>query len=187
MGPQGPDPIRRVLTFVTEPMEEDLEVTGPAILELYAASTATDTDFVVRIADQFPQSDDDRKAGLQPNSVNLSKAWLRASHREKDEARSTPHRPFYTHADPRPIEPGRIYCYEIEVMPFSNVFRKGHRIRLEIVNGDSMLTDSIFTHQYLWYKIGTDSFHHDAGHPSRLWLPVVPGTQTNDAREPGTP
>ena len=76
---------------------------------------------------------------------------------------------------------------EIEAMPFANVFRKGHRIRLEIVNGDSMLTDSIFTHRYLWYKIGTDSFHHDAGHPSRLWLPVVPGAATTDAREPGTP
>ena len=98
----------------------------------------------------------------------------------------TPHRPFYTHTDPQPIEPGRIYRYEIEAMPFSNVFRKGHRVRLEIVNGDSMLTDSLFSHQYLWYKIGTDSFHHDAAHPSRLWLPVVPGAATGDGREPGT-
>ncbi len=59
-------------------------------------------------------------------------------------------------------------------MPFSNVFKKGHRIRLEIVNGDSMLTDAFFTHQYLWYKVGTDTFHHSAGHASRLLLPVVP-------------
>ena len=174
MGPRGPDPIRRVLTFVTDPLEEDLEVTGPAILELHASSTATDTDFVVRIADQHPQSEEDRKAGLQPASVNVSKGWLRASHRDKDEARSAPHRPIYTHADPQPIEPGRIYRFEVEVMPFSNLFRKGHRIRLEIVNGDSPLTDSIFTHQYLWYKVGTDTLHHDAEHPSRLWLPVVP-------------
>ena len=177
MGPRGPDPIRRVLTFVTDPLDEDLEVTGPAILELYASSTATDTDFVVRIADQHPQSEEDRAAGLQPASVNVSKGWLRASHRDKDAARSTPHRPIYTHADPQPIEPGRVYRYEIEAMPFSNLFRKGHRIRLEIVNGDSPLTDSIFTHQYLWYKVGTDTFHHDAERPSRLWLPVVPASQ----------
>ena len=173
MGPRGPDPVRRVLTFVTDPLEEDVEVTGPAMLELHAASTATDTDFVVRIADQFPQSAEDREAGLQPHAVNVSKGWLRASHRERDEARSTPHRPFHTHADPQPIEPGRLYRYEIEVMPFSNLFRKGHRIRLEIVNGDSPLTDSLFTHQYLWYKVGTDTIRHDAAHPSRLWLPVV--------------
>ena len=107
-------------------------------------------------------------------SVNVSKGWLRASHREKDEARSAPHRPIYSHTNPQSIEPGRVYRYEIEVMPFSNLFRKSHSIRLEVVNGDSPLTDSIFTHQYLWYKIGTDTFHHDAERPSRLWLPVVP-------------
>ena len=147
IGPQGPDPVRRVLTFTTDPMGEDLEVTGPVILEFHAESSATDTDFVVKIADQYPQSAADRKAGLQPMAVNVSKGWLRASHRGKDEARSTAHRPHYSHTDPQPITPGEIYCYEIEVMPFSNVFKKGHRIRLEIVNGDSMLTDSLFTNQ----------------------------------------
>ena len=174
MGPQGPDPIRRVLTFATPPMKEDMEVTGPIVLELYVESTTTDTDFIVKLADQYPQSADDRKAGLQPMSVNISKGWLRASHREKDEKRSTPHRPHYTHANPQPIEPGRIYKYEIEVMPFSNLFKKGHRLRLEITNCDSMLTDSLFTHQYLWYKVGTDTIHHSAKYPSRLLLPVVP-------------
>ena len=174
MGPQGPDPIRRVLTFTTDPLEQDIEVTGPVVLELRASSTATDTDFIVKLSDQFPQSDKDRTAGLQPQSVVVSKGWLRASHREKDEVRSTPLRPFYTHTNPQPIEPGEIYTYEIEVMPFSNVFKAGHRIRLEIVNGDSPLTDAIFTHQYIYYKVGTDTIEHNAVHPSRLLLPVVP-------------
>ena len=174
MGPRGPDPIARVLTFTTDALENDLEVTGPVVLELHASSTATDTDFIVKLSDQFPQSDEDRAKGLQPQSVVVSKGWLRASHREKDEARSTPLRPFYTHANPRPIEPGEVYVYEIEVMPFSNVFKAGHRIRLEIVNGDSPLTDAIFTHQYLYYKVGTDTIEHNTAHPSRLLLPVVP-------------
>ena len=143
-------------------------------MELHASSTATDTDFFVKLSDQLPQSDDDRAADLQPQSVVVSKGWLRASHREKDEARSTALRPFYTHANPQPIEPGLVYIYEIEVMPFSNVFKAGHRIRLEIVNGDSPLTDAIFTHQYLYYKVGTDTIEHNATHPSRLLLPVVP-------------
>ena len=149
-------------------------MTGPVVLELHASSTATDTDFIVKLSDQLPQSDDDREAGLQPQSVVVSKGWLRASHREKDDARSTPLRPFHTHANPQPIEPGAVYAYEIEVMPFSNVFKAGHRIRLEIVNGDSPLTDAIFTHQYLYYKVGTDTIEHNAVHPSRLMLPVVP-------------
>jgi len=174
MGPEGPDPVRGVLTFTTLPLESDLEVTGQVVLELYVASTTTDTDFVVKIADRFPQSQEERDADRQPAFVNVSKGWLRASHREKDENRSTPHRPFYTHGNPQPIIADKIYKYEIEVMPFSNVFKKGHRIRLEITNGDSLLTDSFFTHQYLWYKVGTDTIHHREKYPSRLMLPVIP-------------
>ena len=85
MGPQGPDPIRRVLTFTSPPFEEDVEITGPAVLELYLSSSNTDTDVFVRVADQIPQSADERAKGLQPKSVTISKGWLRASHREKDE------------------------------------------------------------------------------------------------------
>jgi predicted acyl esterase len=104
----------------------------------------------------------------------VSKGWLRASHREKDDKNSTKQRPFYTHVNPQPIVPGEIYSYEIEVMPCAYRFKEGHRIRLEIVNGDSPLTDAIFTHQYLYYKVGSDTFWHNAKHVSRLLLPVVP-------------
>jgi hypothetical protein len=174
MGPQGPDPIRRVLTFTTPPLKQDTEVTGPIVLELYISSTATDADFIVKLADQMPQSAKDRKAGLQPASVNVSKGWMRASHREKDERRSTRHRPFYTHNSPQPIVPGEVYKLDIEVMPCAYVFKAGHRIRLEIVNGDSPMTDAIFTHQYLYYKVGTDTIHHNEKYPSRIHLPVIP-------------
>jgi len=174
MGPHGPDPIRRVLTFTTAPLAEALEVIGQVVLELHVASTNTDTDFFVRIADQSPQTPADRAEGRQPASVMVSKGWLRASHREKDAAKSTPHRPVYTHANPQPIEPGRIYKYEIELMPCAYLFKAGHRIRLEIVNGDTALTETpFFVHQYNWYKVGTDTIHHDAAHPSRLLLPVA--------------
>lgn len=173
MTPQGPDPIRRVLTFTTPPLEQDMEVTGPIVLELYISSTATDADFIVKLADQMPQSSEDRKAGLQPASVNVSKGWMRASHRQKDEQRSTKHRPFYTHTSPQPIVPGDIYKLDIEVMPCAYVFKAGHRIRLEIANMDSPLTDAIFTHQYLYYKVGTDTIHHSAKYPSRIHLPLI--------------
>ena len=93
---------------------------------------------------------------------------------EKDEKRSTKLRPFYSHANPQPIVPGEVLLYEIEVMPCAHRFKAGHRIRLEIVNGDSPLTDSLFTHQYLYYKVGSDTIWHNAKRPSRLLLPVVP-------------
>jgi putative CocE/NonD family hydrolase len=175
MGPHGPDPVRRVLTFTTAPLAEDLEVIGPVMLELQVASTNTDTDFFVRVADQFPQPADERAQGRQPASVVVTKGWLRASHREKDDAKSRPNRPWYTHANPQPIEPGKIYKYEIELMPCAYLFKQGHRIRLEIVNGDSALTETpFFVHQYQWYKVGVDTIHHDAAHPSRLLLPLAP-------------
>ena len=173
-GPQGPDPVRNCVTFTTEPLKKDMEIAGPIILELQASSTNTDTDFIVKLSDQHPQSKKEREAGLQPASAVVSKGWLRASHREKDKKNSTKLRPIYTHSNPQPIEPGEIYTYEIEVMPCAYRFKKGHRVRLEILNGDSPLTDSLFTHQYLYYKVGSDTFWHNAKNASCLKLPVVP-------------
>lgn len=174
MGPQGPDPVGRILTFTSASFADDVEVTGPVVLELYLSSTNVDTDIFVKLSDQAPQTDEDRRKGLQPQFTVVGKGWLRASHREKDEALSTPTRPFYKHQKPQPLTPGEIVKLEVEVLPFSNVFKKGHRLRLEIANGDSPLTDSIFTHQYSWFKVGQDRIHHDAEHASRLVLPVVP-------------
>lgn len=173
-GPDGrPDPVRRVLTFSTAPLSDDIEVTGPILLKLFASSDQIDTRFIVKLADQHPQEEAARAKGIQPAFTNTSKGWLKASHREKDPQRSTALRPFYTHRTPQPLTPGEIYEFDIEVLPVSYVFRKGHRIRLEIANGDSPLTDAVFTHPYHPTLIGSDTIHHDAAHPSRLLLPVI--------------
>ena len=173
-GPDGrPDPVRRVLTFTSAPLAHDLEVTGPIILRLFASSDQIDTRFIVKLADQHPQDDAARAKGVQPAFTNVSKGWLKASHREKDEARSTALRPFYTHANPQPLNPGEIYQFDIEVLPCAYVFKQGHRIRLEIANGDSALTDAVFTHPYHPTLIGSDTIYHDAAHASCILLPVV--------------
>ena len=88
-------------------------------------------------------------------------------------AGSTEMRPFYTHANPQPLTPGEIYQFDIEVLPVSYVFKKGHRIRLEIVNGDSPITDGVFNHPYHPTQMGTDTIHHDAAHASCLVLPII--------------
>jgi uncharacterized protein len=173
-GPDGrPDAVRRVLTFTSAPLAADTEVTGPIVLELYASSDQIDTRFIVKLADQGPQDNSARAKGVQPAFTNVSKGWLLASHREKDERRSTELRPFYTHTNPQPLTPGEVYRFDIEVLPVAYVFKKGHRIRLEIANGDSAVTDAVFTHPYPPTAIGTDTFHHDSLHPSCLKLPVV--------------
>jgi putative CocE/NonD family hydrolase len=172
--PIGMDPVARVLTFTTPTLDVDTEVTGCLVLDLYASSDQPDTDFIVKLSDVSPLDADKRAAGEQPEFVIVTKGWLKASHRQKDDARSTPSRPFHTHADPQPLEPGRIYRFEIEVHPASYLFKVGHRIRLELANGDSTFTDGNFSHQYLWFKQGVDTIYHDPDHPSRLLLPVVP-------------
>ncbi len=175
VGPDGRvDPARRVLTFTSAPLSADLEVTGPIVLELYVSSSAIDTQFIVKLTDQHPQDAAARAAGGQPAYTPVSKGWLKASHREKDLQRSTPTRPFYTHTNPQPITPGEIYRLDIEVLPISYVFKRGHRLRLELANGDSPATDGVFSHPYHPTLLGTDTIHHDRVHASRLMLPVIP-------------
>jgi putative CocE/NonD family hydrolase len=174
MGPDGKvDPVRRVLTFTSAPLDADLDVTGPIVLKLYASSTAIDTQFIVKLTDQQPQDDAARKSNAQPAYIPVSKGWLKASHREKDATRSTPTRPFYKHTNPQPLKPGEIYEFDIEVLPVSYVFKKGHRIRLEIAPSDSPATDGVFSHPYHPTQMGTDTFHHDAAHASCIMLPVI--------------
>jgi putative CocE/NonD family hydrolase len=173
-GPDGrPDPVRRVLTFTSAPLTSDLEVTGPIVLKLFASSDQIDTRFIVKLADQHPQDEAARAKGVQPAFTNVSKGWLAASHRDKDLERSTELRPFYTHTNPQPLTPDKIYEFDIEVLPISYLFKTGHRIRLEIANGDSPVTDAVFTHPYHPTLIGTDTIHHNAVHASRILLPVV--------------
>src|SRR5205085_4343289 len=89
-GPAGGfDPVRRVLTFTTAALEKDVEIAGPIKLVLYASSTAKDTDFVIKLSEQMPQSSDDRAKGLNPPSQLVTKGWLRASHRGIDSKHST--------------------------------------------------------------------------------------------------
>ncbi len=176
MGPNGvPDPARRVLTFTTAPLAQDLEIAGPIKLILYASSTGTDTDFIVKLSEQRPQPPEDRANGLNPASFWITKGWLRASHRELDADRSTEMEPYHGHTDPQPIEPGTVYRFDISIEPMAHRFPEGSRIRLEIVNGDSVVTDVQWMHYYKPDKIGTDTIHHSRQHPSALVLPVMEG------------
>ena len=162
------DPTSQVLTWTTEPLEQDVMIAGPIAMVLYASSDQPDTDFFVKLWDQVPSG-----AGQNHRDVLLARGWLRASHRELDESRSTIGRPFHPHRDPKPIEPGKVYRFDIEVWPIAHVFVTGNRIRLQITNGDSSVTDGNYSHFY-GLKFGSDTILHDADHPSHVVLPVIP-------------
>lgn len=173
IGPMGPDPARGVLTFTTEALESDIEIAGNGKLVLYASSTRNDTDFIVKISEQFEQTQEEHARGVQPRYFIATKGWLRASHAERDSKRTTEEIPYYTHQRVTPLAPGSIYKFEIPLQPIAYLFHKGSRIRVEICNGDSPVTDSLFFHFYRPDKIGADTIYHDAEHPSELILPVL--------------
>ena len=100
-GPNNqPDPARRVLTFTTAPLEQDVEIAGPIKLVLHAGSSRDDMDFFVKLSEQMPQAADDRAKGLNPASYWITKGWLRASHRALDPNKSSEMEPYHSHSDP---------------------------------------------------------------------------------------
>ena len=174
VGPQGPDPAAAVLTFASAPLDADMEVAGHGKVILHASSTRNDMDFHVKISEQFAQSPDERGKGAQPRYAIVTKGWLRASHAvDRDPSKGSDDIPYYTHANPKPLAPGKVYELEIALMAIAWRFQKGSRVRVEVACGDSPITDGLFFHVYRPDKIGSDTIHHDTAHPSQLILPVL--------------
>ncbi|MFG1609776.1 CocE/NonD family hydrolase [Actinoplanes sp. NPDC049265] len=159
-----PDHVARVTTFTSAQMDRDREFTGQGVLVLHTSTDQTDLDVVAKVS-LLPVD------GGPP--LKVSQGWLRASHRAEDPELTTPMRPFHTHAEAVPLEPGHVYELRVELLPFSVLARTGDRIRLEISNHDSWVTDAPMTH---WYgrKVGTDTYHHDKAYPSALILHELP-------------
>jgi hypothetical protein len=147
---------RDVLVYQTPPLSEDIEVTGPVVLKIWAASSAPDTDFAAKLIDVHPD-------GL---AVNLTYGIMRARYRDG-------------YDNPRLIEPGRPYEYTINLNPTGIVFKKGHRIRLDIASSDFPNFDRNHNTGNDWWsdtelRVAHQTIFHDAERPSRLVLPVIP-------------
>ena len=121
---------------------------------------------------QFPQAPDDLAKGLNRFAELITRGWLRASYRALDPKRSTEMVSYRTHTDPQPLTPNEIYKFEISLELMAYLIQKGHRLRLAIVNGDSPVSEQFWPHYYRPDKIGSNTVHHDAAHPSELILPI---------------
>lgn len=115
-----------VLTWDTAPFQQATDLVGPFKLSLLASSTATDTNWIVKL-----QLVD---AGGAPS--NLTQGWLRASHRALDPVRSKPHRPVHPHDRAEPLAPGEPTWFEIAIVPTAQRFKPGQRLRLILASGD---------------------------------------------------
>jgi len=150
-----------VLVYTTPVLEQDVEVTGPITLHLWATSSAPDTDFVARLVDIHANG----------YAQNLTDGIIRARYRN------------FAHGEaPSLIEPGKVYEYEIDLWATSNVFKAGHCIRLDIMSSNFPRWDR---NPNTGHDFGADSemvtahqtILHDRDHPSYVVLPIVPQGQ----------
>ena len=151
-------PSGRAGLFHAAARRRTLEVTGPVTLDLFAKSSAVDTDFTAKLVDVWPDG----------FAQNLTEGILRARYRES------------TTAKPSPSMPGKVYEYKIDLWSTSNVFLKGHRIRLEVSSSNfprfdrNLNTGKKRSTRAPTFVKATNTVLHDSEHPSALILPVVP-------------
>jgi uncharacterized protein len=147
-----------VLCYTSDVLDRDLDVVGPVEVVLYAASSAKDTDFVVRISDVFPNG----------KAIFLTEGIIRARYRSSHDGDSV-----------ELLEPGEVAEYRIRCYPIANVFARGHRVRLDVTSssfprfsrnlntGEDVATGTRI-------EVATQTVLHTSAYPSHVLLPVLP-------------
>ena len=150
-----------MLCFITEPLEEDLVVTGPLVATLYVSTDGLDTDFTVKLLDIYPPGPH------YPNgcALNLTDSIRRLRFRNSFEQEEL-------------AEPGQVYELEIEMYPTGNRFVKGHQIRVDIsssnyprfeVNPNTGGVLGVDRRK----RVAQNTLYHDKSRPSHLTMWVV--------------
>jgi len=144
-----------VLVFTSVKLDDELEITGPIEAVIYAASSAVDTDFTVKLCDVYPDG----------TSLNLQEGIIRARYRDSLTA-------------PSLIEPGKVYEYHIKLWPTSNCFLPGHRIRIQVSSSSFPRFDRNANAGGVGGEmnivVADQTIYHDRRRPSHLLLPVIP-------------
>jgi putative CocE/NonD family hydrolase len=145
-----------VLVYTTPPLERAVEVTGPITVTLYAASSAVDTDWTAKLVDVHPNG----------YAQNLTDGILRARYRHGPE-------------QPRPLTPGAVERYTLDLWATSNVFLPGHRLRVEISSSNFPRFDrnpntGRPAAGEADLQPAFQTVFHDGARPSHITLPIVP-------------
>lgn len=150
-----------VVVFQTEPLKEDLEVTGELEVKLWISSTAVDTDITAKLVDVYPPNTD-FPGGFD---LNIADGILRVRFRDSLKTEKL-------------MEPGKVYPITVKLYPTSNVFKRGHRIRVDISSSNFPRFDvnpntgePLANHRSV--KTCVNTIYHDADHPSHIVLPIV--------------
>jgi uncharacterized protein len=146
-----------VLVYTSEKLHHDLWVIGPVEMVLYAASSARDTDFIVRLCDVYPDG----------RSIFLTEGIIRARYRNSNEGDST-----------ELLEPNEVAEYRIRCYPMANCFKKGHRLRLDVTSSSfPRFSRNLNTGEDVGtgtrIEVARQAVLHTAACPSHVVLPVV--------------
>jgi putative CocE/NonD family hydrolase len=176
------------LRYLSEPLARDLLVAGPIVLNLWASIDQDDTNWIVILKDVGPDvsvrtaREGERATPDDLPERELTRGWLKASLRALDADRTLPWRPWHrlTREARAPVVPGEIVEYSIEILATANLFKKGHRVCIEITSLDLPTGVSGTTNvEYIPYHIASSQttlhrIYHDAQRPSHLLLPIIP-------------
>jgi uncharacterized protein len=176
------------LRYLSEPLPEDVLIAGPSVLTLFAEIDQDDTNWIVALKDVGPDvsvmsvREGERELRKDLPEREVTRGWLKASHRALDEKRSKPWKPWHklTRVAQKKVTPGEVTEYRIEIMATANLFRRGHRICLEIMSADLPTGVAGATNaEYVPYHICSartvlHKIYHDLNRPSHLLLPVIP-------------
>jgi predicted acyl esterase len=124
------------LTFLTAPLAQETEITGPSALKLFVSSSTGDADIFVVLRVFAPDLKEVVFQGAIDPHTPVGQGWLRASHRKLDGKLSTPYRPYHSHDRKQPLKPGEVVELDVEIWPTSVVVPAGHRIGISIRGKD---------------------------------------------------
>lgn len=178
----------QTLRYMTDPLPEDLLIAGPSVLNLFAAIDQDDTNWIVSLKDVGPDGsvrtvrEGERDLPRDLHERELTRGWLKASHRAIDPVRSKAWRPWHplTRQAQKKVVPGEIAEYAIEILATANLFRRGHRICIDIASADMPTgvggaTNAEYVPNHIVSsKTTLHKIYHDGKRPSHLLLPVIP-------------
>ena len=124
------------LTFLSDPMEAETEITGPVSAKLSISSSTTDADLFLVLRVFSPDLKEVVFQGALDTHTPIGQGWLRASHRKLDKNLSLPYRPYHSHDEKQVLKPGQVYELDVEIVPTSIVIPKGFYIALSIRGKD---------------------------------------------------
>jgi uncharacterized protein len=161
------------IALETPPLERDIEVTGPLAATFWVSSSSEDMDLFLTLRNFDGAGNEIMETGQQGTPVPVAKGWLRVSHRELDPELTLPYRPYHKHQRRLFLKPGEIVKVDVEIWPTSMVFKKGHRIRLDVQPRDGIGSQG-YPHYHADYNTGTNTIYAGGERESFLLLPVIP-------------